>query len=278
MGGWVEEKGRISMSLINVAALGVGGRPLRVKVYNKFKNAIALVVTRGAAVERDPDGSKRIVFRDEEAGPSWVLRDWTYMCRPDPRVNLMPYTELIPAIRRALRDIHVPGQRLEKEWGAPSALQVARLLGSLGPLGGDAPAQKPVHKIDRRKVQVSKLLDELAKQGVTEPESAVVPPGHVLLERLLKRYKALLTEMRTEGVAEAERSTLSSQPPPGATSSQPKTSSGPSAGRDFGHERQQARDLNVMDALPGREVIKARRGRQVNNHGSNVAARKQVDR
>ncbi len=71
---WVEEKGRISMSLANVASLGIGGRVVRVNVLNKFKNAIALVATRGADVESGPDGAKRIVFRDTQAGPHWVLR------------------------------------------------------------------------------------------------------------------------------------------------------------------------------------------------------------
>ena len=68
-------------------------------------------------------------------------------------------------IRRALEDIYVPGQRLEKEWGAPAALQMARLLGSLGPLGGDVPVQKASHKLDKRQAQVKELLDELAEQG-----------------------------------------------------------------------------------------------------------------
>ena len=104
----------------------------------------------------------------------------------------MPYTELIPGIRRALEDIYVPGQRLEKEWGAPAALQMARLLGSLGPLGGDVPVQKASHKLDKRQAQVKELLDELAEQGITEPELCAVPPGHTLLEGLLRRYKALV--------------------------------------------------------------------------------------
>lgn len=72
--GWKEEKGRISMSLVNAASIGVGGRVLRVKVTNKLKNAISLVATRGADVEPGPDGVKRIVFRDEQADPPWVLR------------------------------------------------------------------------------------------------------------------------------------------------------------------------------------------------------------
>ena len=82
--GWVEEKDRISMSLVNVASLAVGGRTLRVNVYNKFKNAIALVTTRGADVERGPDGVKRIVFRDDEAGLNWVLRGACFSPRSSP--------------------------------------------------------------------------------------------------------------------------------------------------------------------------------------------------
>ena len=69
---------------------------------------------------------------------------------------------------------------------------MARLLGSLGPLGGDVPVQKASHKLDKRQAQVKELLDELAEQGITEPELCAVPPGHTLLEGLLRRYKALV--------------------------------------------------------------------------------------
>nr|VWO98594.1 MRP-like transporter [Ganoderma boninense] len=270
---WVEEKGRISMSLVNAATLGVGGRPVRVKVYNKFKNAIALVATRGADVERGPDGSKRIVFHDDEAGQNWVLRDWTYICRPHPTMNLMPYTELIPAVRRALKSIYVPGQRLEQEWGAPRALQVVRLLSSLGPVGEDVPFRDSKRKIEGRKVRVGKVLGELAKEGLSEPELAAFPPGDALLEGLLERYKALVTEIRTEGVAEAERVTRSSESPSASAFPQHETSGMPFDGRDFANEQKQHRDLNVMSTLPGREMIKARLRSQAEKHGSNVPAR-----
>ena len=104
----------------------------------------------------------------------------------------MPYTELIPAVRRALRDISVPGQQLEAEWSAPTALQMARLLGSLGPLGGRVEAKKRSYRIDKKKAEVKHLLDELAKQGLTDIDRAVIPPGNMLLERMLKRYRELV--------------------------------------------------------------------------------------
>ncbi len=105
----------------------------------------------------------------------------------------MPYTELIPAVRRALEDIYVPGQRLEDEWSAPSSLQVARLLGSLGPLGGSVTVQKRSHNLDGREDEVRKLLDEFAKRGIAEPDRCEVSSGHALLEGMLKRYKTLVT-------------------------------------------------------------------------------------
>ncbi|KAI1792451.1 hypothetical protein LXA43DRAFT_342129 [Ganoderma leucocontextum] len=312
---WNEEKDRISMSLANVASLGVGGRVVRVKVDNKVKNAIALVATRGADVECGADGVKRIIFRDEQAGPGWVLRgacfspslpllsptfcslllyrrslvlivcpnaplltshihfcrrpaDWTYICRPDPRLNLVPYTELIPAVRRALKDIYVPGQRLEDEWSAPAALQVARLLDSLGPLGGSVTARKPSHKIDGRKAEVGKLLDELAKHGVGEPDRCEIPSGHTLLEAMLKRYRDLVG-MRTELTTEAGQSAPSGPSTPAPTASRHQPSSGSPRS---GHATtiQQPRSPNATKALPGREMIKARPVRHVATRSSGV--------
>ena len=43
---WAEERGRLSMSLVDLAAKDIGGRVVRVKVLNKMKNAIALVAAR----------------------------------------------------------------------------------------------------------------------------------------------------------------------------------------------------------------------------------------
>ncbi|TFK89998.1 hypothetical protein K466DRAFT_639362 [Polyporus arcularius HHB13444] len=68
-------RGRVSMSLMNVASKSTGGRVLRVNVLNKLKTAISLVAARGADVEDGKDGQPRIVFRAEEEplADDWVL-------------------------------------------------------------------------------------------------------------------------------------------------------------------------------------------------------------
>ena len=77
-------------------------------------------------------------------------------------------------------------------------------------------------------------------------------------------------------MAEAERSTLSPQPPPTPKSSQNESSNGFVGGRAFGREGREPRELNVTNNLnlPGREMIKARVVRPVAKQGNNVSARK----
>ena len=60
------------MSLMNLSPQSAGGRVLRVNVLNKLKNAISLVVTRGADAEGE-DGAQRVVFKQEGSGGDWVL-------------------------------------------------------------------------------------------------------------------------------------------------------------------------------------------------------------
>ena len=65
--------GSVSMSLMNVASKGTGGRVLKVTGMNKFKTAVSLVAARNADVVKGKDGQERIVFREEQAGNRWVL-------------------------------------------------------------------------------------------------------------------------------------------------------------------------------------------------------------
>ncbi|EJF61780.1 hypothetical protein DICSQDRAFT_136296 [Dichomitus squalens LYAD-421 SS1] len=234
-----EERWRISMSLVDVVAKGVGGRVVRVKVLNKLKNAIALVVTRGADVEEGADGAKRIVFREREAGSGWVLRDWTYLCRPEPQLNLMPYTELIPSIRRALKDVFIPGQKLEDEWSTPAALQVAQLLASLGALGGSpGPATGRSANLVAKSAELKRIMDELAKHGVTAPGEWEVQPGDTFLSAMLKRYRELIAETRAEASASLSAG----------------SSASPSTFPIVPHRAPPLGNADAMRAIPGRDA------------------------
>ena len=113
---------------------------LRVKIKRRLKEAISLIVTRGAAVERSSGGPK-LVFRAEDVGADkWIApgacvlfhsahhffsrpyanvelsyfflllmccaTDWTYMVLPSTTMFRMPFTEQLDLIRNALGDIH----------------------------------------------------------------------------------------------------------------------------------------------------------------------------
>ncbi|KAI0752858.1 hypothetical protein C8Q80DRAFT_480257 [Daedaleopsis nitida] len=115
----------VSMSLMDVGGKIEGRRVVQVKVLNKLKNAISLVATRGADVEEGEGRAQRMVFRPERLGADWVMSDWTYICRIDPEVYTMPYTNLIPTLRRALDDVVVHAKQLEAQWAAERTQQVA---------------------------------------------------------------------------------------------------------------------------------------------------------
>ncbi|KAH9903341.1 hypothetical protein C8Q73DRAFT_674291 [Cubamyces lactineus] len=111
-------KGRsANMSLLDCMAKSVGGRAIRQDILRKFKTTISLIVVRGADVEGKRDNAK-IVFRAEDAGRAqdWILSDWTYIIRPSLAVYGMPYTEFIPQLRKALREIVSDGRRMESQW------------------------------------------------------------------------------------------------------------------------------------------------------------------
>ncbi|KAI0705430.1 hypothetical protein C8Q76DRAFT_750886 [Earliella scabrosa] len=151
-------RGRVSMSLMNLSPQSAGGRVLRVNVLNKLKNAISLVVTRGADAEGE-DGAQRVVFKQEGSGGDWVLSDWTYLCRPQPEINSMPYATLISGVRRALQAIVVRGTQLEQQWALERTLQ-----------------PRPVHPLQKF-LEFTDSDDDLQHAPITEP----LRPQHTAL-------------------------------------------------------------------------------------------------
>ncbi|KAI9507104.1 hypothetical protein F5148DRAFT_1208066 [Russula earlei] len=82
-------------------------RPVvRTKIKRRLKEAIRLIVTRGAAVEESCRGP-RIVFRAEDVGAEkWIMADWTYMVLPTTELFRMPFAEQVGLMRKALGAIH----------------------------------------------------------------------------------------------------------------------------------------------------------------------------
>ena len=101
---------------------------VRTKIKRRLKEAVRLIVTRGAAVEESRRGPK-IVFHAEDIGADkWIVpgmyvctrvtlhftggfayesrADWTYMALPTTEMLRMPFTEQIDTIRKALRFFH----------------------------------------------------------------------------------------------------------------------------------------------------------------------------
>ncbi|KAH9829591.1 uncharacterized protein C8Q71DRAFT_863166 [Rhodofomes roseus] len=95
---------------------------MRAKVASKIKNAMSLVVTRGAYVEENAEGKPKIEFREKDASRDWIRNGYTYVFHPPPELYRMPYQTLIPIVRKLLGTARYRGQKLEDLWagrGAP---------------------------------------------------------------------------------------------------------------------------------------------------------------
>jgi hypothetical protein len=120
---------------------------VRVKIKRRLREAVSLIVTRGAAVDKSRKGSK-IVFRAEDVGAEkWIVPgvllfrsskilsrffslggavrgvlfthdnfhiDWTYVALPTTEMIRMPFTELLDLMRQALVSLHQRIPEIEK--------------------------------------------------------------------------------------------------------------------------------------------------------------------
>ncbi|KAI9450084.1 hypothetical protein BJY52DRAFT_1126179, partial [Lactarius psammicola] len=88
---------------------------LRTKIKRRIREAVRLIVTRGAAVEESRGATPRIVFRSEDVGAEkWIVPDWTYIALPTTEMFRMPFTEQLSLMRKALESIHRRIQDVEK--------------------------------------------------------------------------------------------------------------------------------------------------------------------
>ncbi|KAF8273833.1 hypothetical protein EI94DRAFT_1078359 [Lactarius quietus] len=80
---------------------------VRTKIKRRMKEAVKLIVTRGAAVEESRGATPRIVFRPEDVGAEkWIAPDWTYIALPTTEMFRMPFAEQLGLMRKALEFIH----------------------------------------------------------------------------------------------------------------------------------------------------------------------------
>ncbi|PFH51170.1 hypothetical protein AMATHDRAFT_3301 [Amanita thiersii Skay4041] len=103
---------------------------IRTSIARRVKYAIRLIVTRGAytklvTVKRVENGEQKTVkekivaFNDKEAevrGCKWLLNGWMYIFHPTIHLYRMPYQDLIPLLRGALKLIYSRGILLERQW------------------------------------------------------------------------------------------------------------------------------------------------------------------
>ncbi|PCH37470.1 hypothetical protein WOLCODRAFT_158190 [Wolfiporia cocos MD-104 SS10] len=114
---------RLNMSIMKVMGKAIHkSSVVRSKVGLRIKTAVALIVTRGADVRQDAKGRERIVFDGADAGPKWLMQDWTYIVHPTLEIYRMPYQTLIPQLREALKSIKETAEALEEKWSRATKL------------------------------------------------------------------------------------------------------------------------------------------------------------
>jgi len=101
---------------------------LRTKIKRRIKDAVRLIVTRGAAVEESRGATSGVVFCPEDVGAEkWIVpgacsmdafargglgslnyqqADWTYIALPTTEMFRMPFAEQLGLMRTALESIH----------------------------------------------------------------------------------------------------------------------------------------------------------------------------
>ncbi|KAF8496865.1 hypothetical protein F5888DRAFT_1703209 [Russula emetica] len=92
----------MSMQVLMLNSRVVLRSTVRMKIKRRLKEAVKLIVTRGAAVEESRKGLK-VVFRAEDVGADkWIAPDWTYVASPTSDLFRMSFAELVNSIRQAL--------------------------------------------------------------------------------------------------------------------------------------------------------------------------------
>lgn len=135
---------RVSMSFVglNSKKRTSGKRHIRATIVKKIKTAINLIVIRGADVT-ELKGRPRLVLNQhggKDAQSQRILHGWSYIFFPSLHIYRMPYHDLIPKLRSALRFIFEKGTTMEKRWAAQISLpgiertlpQSSRVQGSVG--------------------------------------------------------------------------------------------------------------------------------------------------
>ncbi|KAG5731991.1 60S ribosomal protein L18-B [Termitomyces sp. T112] len=110
----------IPMSFINATSKKrtSNKKVIRVKIASRLKIAINLIVTRGADVA-EVNGKLKLVMNEEEAvkmSDKWLSPGWTYIFFPTLEIYRMPYHDMIPLLRKSLRQIYDLSQEFEKKW------------------------------------------------------------------------------------------------------------------------------------------------------------------
>jgi hypothetical protein len=133
-----EEEGRVGMS-VNFLVVKKNTHKsacVRRRMVNKLKTVLNMIVARGADAREG-----ELVFNEREGGQDWIVSgehhllggffqtfwdecvygiDWTYMFFPAIETYQAPYTALVPAMRKTLKELRDKAQRMQRRWTTTS--------------------------------------------------------------------------------------------------------------------------------------------------------------
>ncbi|KAI0265351.1 hypothetical protein BC834DRAFT_182152 [Gloeopeniophorella convolvens] len=99
------ESADVSLQIVAFKSRLVLAQHLRYKIKRRLREAIRLIVSRGASVAKSPAGWK-VVFREEDIGAEkWIMPNWTYLAVPSSELYKLPFAEYVRLMRNALKHL-----------------------------------------------------------------------------------------------------------------------------------------------------------------------------
>ncbi|KAG8938383.1 hypothetical protein FRC00_000201 [Tulasnella sp. 408] len=116
---------------------------IRKVVRSRLKEALRLVVVRGARGSDPCEASSAILDENDATPEKWIVKDWTYVFKPTMALYKSPMPTIIDEIRIGLRSVRSMAEKLEARWqrtAAPVTRDVMRTR---------VPDRKPPTKFNR---------------------------------------------------------------------------------------------------------------------------------
>ncbi|KAG8902712.1 hypothetical protein FRC01_009498, partial [Tulasnella sp. 417] len=89
---------------------------IRKVVRSRLKEALRLVVVRGARGSDTREANSAVLDENDAAPEKWVMKDWTYVFKPTLALYKSPMPTIVDEVRIGLRAVKSMADKLEARW------------------------------------------------------------------------------------------------------------------------------------------------------------------